>query len=208
MPKIDLKNLPKAVRIAIAVVPTLLVGGLFFYFLVLPKNTEIEGLKKAIAEQQTKISKSQSMADKLDELKVKNEALKVELKKLEEQLPEENEISALLKQVSDEGIKAGLNIMSWKPSKRRNHSSGVVYEVPVNVNLTGSYHSLGIFFSSLTKIDRIINISNIKLGGPKAKGNVAELNVSFSAVTFTAVKLEDQGKDKDKKKKKKRRKRR
>jgi Tfp pilus assembly protein PilO len=55
--------------------------------------------------------------------------------------------------------------------------------VPVSISLNGSYHNLASFFSELTKIDRIVNVNNISMAG---KG--AMLSVSFSAVTFTAVK--------------------
>ncbi len=54
-----------------------------------------------------------------------------------------------------------------------------------------------------------MNISNIKLGNPKLEGSEMTLNVSFSAVTFTAVKeggitqTEKAKKGKKKKKKKK-----
>ena len=46
---------------------------------------------------------------------------------------------------------------------------------------------LGLFFSSLTQLEKIVNIRDIKMGSPKVDGRNVVLTVSFNAVTFTAV---------------------
>ncbi|GAB4390955.1 MAG: hypothetical protein Kow0025_26500 [Thermodesulfovibrionales bacterium] len=188
-----LPKLPRPVRIIIAVLPALVFAAAFGYLVLVPKYKAIEALKQQIVKQQNEIAKSQSMVDRLDELKAENAKLKKRLALLEEQLPEEGEISSLLKQVSDLGIQAGLKILSWKPAPRRRHASGIIFEVPVAVELKGSYHRLGRFFASLTSLNRIVNISDIKLGSPVPSGDEAVLNVSFSAVTFTAVPEQEGG---------------
>jgi len=189
--KLSLRNLPKAVKIVIAVLPSAILAAAVIYFGVLPKNQTIAKLKEDIAQQEQDISKAQSMVQKLDELKAENERLRAELKALEEYLPEEKEISSLLKQVEDLSREAGLNINTWTPSIKRMHASGIIYEVPVSISLTGSYHKLGLFFSSLTQLNRIVNVNNINMGSPQPpKGGEAVLSVSFSAVTFTAIPAE------------------
>jgi type IV pilus assembly protein PilO len=189
MAKINLTlvNLPKGLRIAIAVLPPVLWIFAFGFFGIMPKINEINTLRKEISSQENDMAKSQSMAMKLDVLRIENEKIKRRLEQLGEQLPEEKEVSELLRQVSDKGQDAGLDIQTWKPAQRRLHASNIVYEVPVAVTLIGSYHRLGYFFSSLTKLNRIVNISDIKLGNPKPKGEEAELNVTFTAITFTAA---------------------
>jgi len=128
------------------------------------------------------------MVARLEELKVENERLKRNLMKLQEQLPEEGEISSLLKQIYDLGEEAGLQILSWRPAGSKKHPSGIVFEIPVNVTLSGSYHELGRFFASLTTLERIVNLNNIRLsGGGNKQGKTVSLSISLSAVTFTAV---------------------
>ncbi len=187
MAKIDISNLPKPVRIAVAIVPSVILVVLIVYFVILPKKDQIEVLRKEIAKQEQDISKSQSMVQRLDQLKAENKRIRAELKALEQYLPEEKEISSLLKQIADLGREAELEILNWNPASKRRHSSGIVYEVPVSISLTGSYHRLGRFFSSLTQLDRIVNVNNINMGSPTLKGDEASLSVSFSAVTFTAI---------------------
>lgn len=187
MARIDIRNLPKAVKIAVAILPSVILVAAFVYFAILPKNEKVEQLEKDIAKLEKDISKSQSMVQRLDELKAENQRLRAELEALEEFLPAEKEISSLLKQVEELSREAGLEILSWTPTAKRRHSSGIVYEIPVSISISGSYHKLGRFYSSLTQLDRIVNVVNISLGGPRPVGKEAVLNVSFSAVTFTAI---------------------
>lgn len=185
--QISLKNLPKPVRIALAVIPSVVLVALVVFLAVVPKSKQIKALNNEIQEQKKEIAKSQSMVARLEELKAENERLKQRLKELEELLPEEEEITSLLKQVSDLGMDAGLQILSWKPSQKRNHPSQIVYEVPVSVSLKGSYHRMGRFLSDLTRLDRIVNINDIVFSNPVVVGDEVSLAISFNAVTFIAV---------------------
>ncbi len=191
---IDLKKLPPYAKIIITFVPALIIAIAGYSIFISPKNKEIKALENKVSAQENEIAKSQSKAEKLSELTAENEKLKKRLNELKEQLPEEKEVSSLLKQVSDLCIKSGLQISLWKPEQKRAHSSGIVYEIPVKVELKGSYHNLGYFFSSLTKLNRIVNLSDIKLGDPKPEKENAILRVSFTATTFSAIPEEEIGK--------------
>jgi|Deesub1362B_J571_1020462.scaffolds.fasta_scaffold00628_9 type IV pilus assembly protein PilO len=187
MAKLNLAALPKPAKVALAVVPALIYTLLVVFLVIMPNSRRVEALRKEISEQENEITKAQSMAAKLDVLKEENQRLKQRLKELSEQLPEEKEVSALLRQVSDIGQQTGLRILSWKPGRRRLHESGIVYEVPVTVRVRGSYHRLGEFFSALTRLKRIVNITDINMSSPKMVGTEAELSITFTALTFTAA---------------------
>lgn len=182
-----LKRIPRKVQYAIAIGLPVVIILVFFFLDFKPKRTEIKKLMSQIAKQEKNISKAETILRKLPVLKADYEKKKAEYEALKRALPEEKEISTLLKQVSDLGIKSGLTIKLWRPEKRRIHPSGIVYEIPVKVEMRGSYHRLGIFFSELTHLDRIVNIRNVTLGGAKPKGKEAILNISFRAVTFSSI---------------------
>ena len=174
-------------RIIIALVPSVILSVAVIILLIMPKQKEIKALEAKIDAQNNEIATSQAKAAKLDILKQENERLIKRINELKEQLPEEKEISSLLKQVSDLGIAAGLNIKSWKPGPKTTHPSGIVYEIPVSVDVEGTYHNLGYFLSSLTRLNRIVNISNMKLSSPKLVKNEVLLSASFKASTFSAI---------------------
>jgi type IV pilus assembly protein PilO len=200
---INFKNLPTYAKVIISILPAIIIAILVTVLLILPDSKEIKALDKKISAQENEIAKNQAKAAKLSELTLENERLKKRLEELKHQLPEEKEVSDLLKQVSDLCIKSGLKVSLWKPEERKKHPSGIVYEIPLKVELEGSYHSLGYFFSSLTKLNRIVNISDIKLGDPKPERGNTILKISFNATTFSSVIEEEIGKTTEEKPEKK-----
>jgi type IV pilus assembly protein PilO len=191
---LDLKNLPLYAKILIGSVPSVVIIVVVLFLLVMPKREEIKVLDGKIAKQEDEIARDEAKAAKLPELTLENERLRKRLNELKQQLPEEKEVSTLLRQVSDLALRAGLKIALWRPEPRKVHPSGIVYEIPVRVELSGSYHSLGYFFSSLTKLNRIVNISDIRIANPKRQKGIAIDSISFIATTFSAIPEEEIGK--------------
>ena len=190
----DMKTLPTYAKAIIAVLPSIIIVVLVLFLVINPKMKQIKVLETKIDKQNNEIAASQAKAAKLEMLKMENERLVARINELKEQLPEEKEISSLLKHVSDMGITAGLEIKSWKPSPKVTHPSGIVYEIPVSVDVIGTYHNLGYFLSSLTRLNRIVNIKDMKLGSPKRERNDSMLQVSFKASTFSAIPESDTAK--------------
>ncbi len=189
-----MKKLPAYAKILIGSVPSVIIIVLVIFLLIVPKNKEIKVLEGKISQQEDEIAKDEAKAAKLPELTLENERLRKRLSELKQQLPEEKEVSTLLKQVSDLALRAGLKISLWRPEAKKVHPSGIVYEIPVRVELSGSYHNLGYFFSSITKLNRIVNISDIKIADPKPERGVAIDRISFIATTFSAIPEEEIGK--------------
>lgn len=184
---INMDTLPPAAKVLIAFIPAIIISALVVILLILPRQKEIQRLNVEITKQENDIAKDQVKAAKLSTLRAENEKLQRRLDELKLQLPEEREVSGLLRQVSDLGIKSGLKTISWKPEQKKDHPSGTIYEIPVAVELSGSYHNLGIFFSSLTKLNRIVNIADIKMGSPQPQRGEAIVKITFKATTFSSI---------------------
>jgi type IV pilus assembly protein PilO len=193
---INFKSLPIYVKILLASIPALIIIIVVFILFVSPARKEAKALDVKIAAQENEIARDQAKAEKLPELTLENEVLRKRMEELKLQLPEEKEVSTLLKQVSDLCIRSGLKVVLWRPEQKKTHPSGIVFEIPVKVELLGSYHNLGYFFSSLTKLNRIVNISDTKMSDPRPEKGIAVLRVSFTATTFSSVPEEEMGKAK------------
>ena len=185
--KFDLGTMPAAAKAVLSILPALIISVVVIMFFIVPKNKETKRLNAEITKQENQIAVDQAKAARLAVLKIENEKLKKRLDELKLQLPEEKEISGLLKQVSDLGIRSGLKIVSWKPEAKKDHPSGIIFEIPLAVELSGSYHSLGVFFSNLTKLDRIVNIADIKISDPKPQRTEATVKITFKAATFSGI---------------------
>lgn len=185
----SLDNLSPSKKNILLVLPSLLIIVLSITFLILPKLDEKSRISTDVEKQRTDLQSAQQQADRLTALVGENEALKKKLVALESQLPEEKEVSGLLRQVSQLAFKSGLETVLWRPSARTVHSSKEVYEIPVNVEMRGSYHRFGQFFSNITKIERIVNLDKIvmKSTGKISRKGAAALAVSFVAVTYSTI---------------------
>ena len=141
-----------------------------------------------------------------DEFKVKAErAAKLELYKeqlaemeasfgaLLRQLPETTEVESLLVDVSQTGLAAGLEIKKFKPSAEE--KKGFYAELPIALEVSGSYHQLATFISGIAALPRIVTISNMKLE-PFDKGEEVttdgKLRMSATAKTYRYLQEDEQ----------------
>ncbi|MDH4100267.1 MAG: type 4a pilus biogenesis protein PilO, partial [Nitrospirota bacterium] len=80
-------------------------------------------------------------------------------------------------------------------------------ETPVTVKVRGGYHNVAFFFDSISKMKRIVTISDVVMSDPKVENTVNKVQVAFKATTYTATtqaeKEEAAAKDAKGKKKKK-----
>ncbi|HEY6974340.1 MAG TPA: type 4a pilus biogenesis protein PilO [Nitrospiraceae bacterium] len=166
------------------VLAAILVG--FYYQIVEPKSAEIEGLQGAIAKLDTEIQTLTIKVKHLDELIAASKQLEIELAKKKERLPPEEEAVMLLKQVSDLGVRLGLDIRLWRPGAKTEDASKLFVRMPVNVEVSGGYHTAAIFFDRINSLPRIVTVSGLKMGSPKIeKGRVVTQTV-FDLIAYAA----------------------
>jgi type IV pilus assembly protein PilO len=187
MPNVDFDALPPVKKYLLLFAPAVLIVALALVLLILPQFEEREKLAKELDQQRKAIDDAKLKTARLDQLIADNTRLKKKLDDLQYQLPQENEVSTLLRMASERGIESGLIINSWKPGNRTVHSSKDVYEIPVDVTMLGSYHNLGKFYSELTKLSRIVNLSNIVMTLKGQQRSSADLDIKFAAVTYSVI---------------------
>lgn len=181
-----LRSIPlvQKVGLLLMVLAGIIVG--FYYYVAEPKSAEIEGLQVAIGTLDTEIQTLTIKVKHLDELIAASKQLEIELAKKKERLPPEEEAVMLLKQVSDLGIRLGLDIRLWKPSAKSEDPSKLFVRMPVNVEVSGGYHTAALFFDRINALPRIVTVSGLKMGAPKfEKGRVVTQTV-FDLIAYAA----------------------
>jgi len=181
-----LRSIPlvQKVGLLLMVLAGIIVG--FYYYVAEPKSAEIAGLQAAIGTIDSEIQTLTIKVKHLDELIAASKQLEIELAKKKERLPPEEEAVMLLKQVSDLGIRLGLDIKLWKPSAKSEDQSKLFVRMPVNVEVSGSYHTAALFFDKINALPRIVTVSGLKMGAPKfEKGRVVTQTV-FDLVAYAA----------------------
>lgn len=187
MPNVDFDALPPVKKYLLLFAPSVLIIALALVLFMIPQYEAREKLVKELDQQRQSLADARKKALRLDQLIADNVRLKKRLDELQYQLPQENEVSTLLRMASEKGIESGLIINSWKPGNRTVHASKDVYEIPVDITMIGSYHNLGKFYSELTKLSRIVNLANIVMTMKGKARSVADLDIKFAAVTYSVI---------------------
>ena len=181
-----LRSIPliQKVGLLLMVLAGIIIG--FYYYVAEPKSAEIAGLQGAIGTLDGEIQTLTIKVKHLDEIIAASKQLEIELAKKKERLPPEEEAVMLLKQVSDLGIRLGLDIKLWKPSPKSEDPSKLFVRMPVNVEVSGGYHTAALFFDRINALPRIVTVSGLKMGAPKfEKGRVVTQTV-FDLVAYAA----------------------
>lgn len=192
--KMDWESLLKKYKFVLMVLLPLVFIFLFISFYFIPNLETINKLKNEAKGLKEDIQKANLIAGKYEELKILNEELQKRMEFLKGLLPKETEVSDVLKKVSEMGLQKGLVVTSWKPKDKTIHSSNEIYEIPVEVGMFGKYHTFGVFFADITRIERILNIKKLEL--KRGDKDPTMLNASIVAVTYSLIPEEEKKKTK------------
>ena len=141
---------------------------------------------------ETDLQKLQADLDQKRMIAANRPKLEAEIKVLEKQLevvlvklPEDKDIPKLLTQVNTLGLQAGLEFLLFRPAT--SVKKGFYAEVPIDIRIEGDYHALGTFLDRVSKLERIVNVADLKIGPLSAEKQQSNRTISadFKATTFT-----------------------
>jgi type IV pilus assembly protein PilO len=192
----SLNNLPWYSQLGIFVLfgLSMVVGG--WYFFVQGWNEQIVIKQKQLDSLKMEIQRGQAVEQKHQEFMSQNKQLLNKLATLKIILPEAKQTDQLLRQIQESALNSNLVIKKFAPLAvvQRDFFS----EWPINLEVEGTYHSLGIFFDKLSKFPRIVNVSDVKIAEDSRKGDPRfTVLASCTATTFvfSEGKEPDQSKD-------------
>jgi type IV pilus assembly protein PilO len=177
-----LSKIPRNQRLGIYTVLYVLLLVLYVSLLYLPLSSEKSDLG---AQKNNLIAERAKIEDRVKNKKIYEmelQQLMADLKLALKELPEDREIPGLLKGISSLGKKVGLEVRRFQPLPENMRE--YVAEVPVSLEVQGSYHEVAMFFDRLSKMNRIVYVSNIEMSDPEERGGKVYLTVTGNAVTF------------------------
>lgn len=152
--------------IAIALLCAALVGAVFWF----DTRVQLESLDVARSKEGEfkEIFKSkQHQAANLAEYKNQMEQMKRSFGTMLRQLPSKTEVDDLLQDVSQTGLKNGLQIDLFKPE---NEIPAEFYaELPITIKMTGTYHEFGKFVSDVASLPRIVTLHDFSISPVQSK---------------------------------------
>jgi type IV pilus assembly protein PilO len=177
-----LGKVPRAYRMGLLPVVAVLVGGLYGYFLYMPKASEVEGLRSEQLQLQRRLSEVRAVAENVGKFEEEIAALERKLKIALRQLPDSKELPVLLTDVNTLGKTSGLEIKAFRPSPeiRRDFYA----EVPIEIEFVGRFHDIATFFDQVSRLPRIVNVNKLAIKIDDESALETVLKVSGEAVTF------------------------
>ena len=182
----SLRSIPTGQKVALLglLVAGILVG--FYFYVVDPKTVELEAVQGQVAQLDTEIQNLTLKVKHLDELVAANKQLEIELAAKKERLPPEEEAVMLLKQVSDLGLRLGLDVKLWKPGAQAEDPSKLFIRMPINVEVAGGYHTAAIFFDRISKLSRIVTVQDVRIGAARVDQGRVVTQTVFDLVAYAA----------------------
>lgn len=171
-------------RAGIAAALVAIVGGGYFYWLYLPASKELDALKGKRQQVEAKVAESRKTAAELPKFKEEVLRLNQELIVALAQLPEEKDIPDLLSQVSRVGSDSGLDVTLFRPSPEQRNASGLYASIPVAMKASGTFHQLLVFFDRVSRLPRIVTVSDVNFTDPKEINGRYRLSATFNATTY------------------------
>ena len=174
------------VVVAAAIIGYLYFGTTFFPFCYQVKKAEIEDLNQQYSKLSADLEKARKTVGKLAELEARYEKLHDQWLHAQELLPAEQEMPELLRRVTTAGNKAGVDFTLFKPMAVV--PKEVYKEHPVQVQVKGGYHNLGLFLSRLANMPRIINVEQMKIETVDKRSGKKDGDVGYTVIADFTIK--------------------
>jgi type IV pilus assembly protein PilO len=160
-------------------------GGAYYYFLELPAQERIAERKRELATVRARIDKGLTTARQLPEFRKQVADLKARLESLRPILPEEKDAADLLRRVHTLAVQSNLTIRGFRP--QATNTRQIHAELPISLELEGTYHNLGAFLDRVSKFPRIINVSGLVIRGKQQPQPNATVEIICTATTFVLL---------------------
>jgi len=194
----DLFDRPPHQKLAIMGVMVLVVAVLDWTYLYGPSQRALTDLQAEVSQRRTELDSKRSKTNARAALERDLRDLGAELKRAQARLPDQREIADLLDNVAASGRQAGLEITLFRQKPEVLHD--FYAEVPVEMQMRGTYQDVALFLDRVKRLDRIVNVANIQLTKPRLEGERMLLDAACTATTFRFLDEAERQKLEEKKK--------
>ena len=178
-----LTRLPLAGQLGVAFLVAAIICGGFYWFYYADALEDQKKKEQQLAELQKQIRALEATANRLPEFQREVQALEARLETLKRILPPQKEMPDLMRRVQYLAAQSSLAIRRFTPAPIAQRD--FYTEVPVNLDVEGTYHNLGAFFDRISRMSRLVNIGNVKI---KAQGTqVINNTIAVTAIATTYV---------------------
>jgi type IV pilus assembly protein PilO len=169
----DMGNWPQPAKFTLNIVLSILIAAVFYWFFISASLGELARVEKQEATLRLQFESKALLAGNLGLYGEQMNEMESLFNKMLKQLPSKSETAGLLDDLSYIGQHNGLQLrkFKWLKEVKRDFS----YEVPVSLEMIGTFHQLGQFTNDIAALPRIVTLEDFtitKLQGEQLKVNM------------------------------------
>jgi Tfp pilus assembly protein PilO len=198
---LDMGKMSFGTQVVVFLLLAAAIYGAFYYFVYTKMQAEIEKKTEQHQELKDEVEKGRVTAARLPEFQREVERREATLQALSRILPSSKEVDDLLRKVQQMAAESSLDVLRFKPEATQPREFYAAW--PISLELDGNYHNLAYFFDRLSKLSRIVNVSDLKIAAGKDPTVSSTIQASCTATTFVFIETPAQGAGADQQQQKK-----
>lgn len=148
-----------------------------------PISKQIATQRATVQDLNGKLEIAKARASQLSKIQAEMASLQIEVSELEKLLPRGRELPSLIRVFTHRAEANGVAVTSFRPSKLA--AKGLYDEIPYDITLTSSMHSMVHFLTAMGKGDRLFAARNLALTGAATKTDPSKtVNATFTLIAF------------------------
>ena len=177
-----LTKLPLAGQLGVSAVIAALICGGFYYFWYSDALEQQRQKETRLADLQKQIRALEATANRLPEFQREVQALEARLETLKRILPPEKEMPDLMRRIQYLAAQSSLSIRKFNPAPVV--TKDFYQEVPVSIDVEGTYHNMGAFLDRVSRMSRLVNMSDLKIKAQSTQTLNNTIAVTSTATTY------------------------
>jgi type IV pilus assembly protein PilO len=155
---------------------------LAFFFYFKPQNAKLSALKAERIKVEGEVQNLKQKKRELDKIEADIADMTAKLKTLEVNIPQRKETADILRQIQTLAYDSRLDVLRFAPGNEINKEFYAEYPIPIQVS--GSYHNLGLFFDRLSKLQRVFTVENFAIKALARQTDLNSISATWTAKTY------------------------
>jgi len=169
--------------IVVLIVFGLIMGGGYWFF-IKDQYVQLDRVEKTEKDLRKKYEEKAYQVANLEVFKTQMVEMEETFGALVRQLPSETEVPGLLEDITNTALGSGLALQEVKlqAEQKRDFYS----ELPINIRVSGSYHELASFVSSVASLPRIVTLHDLTIKPTGGDGERLDMQVVARTYRYRA----------------------
>lgn len=169
--------------IVLLIVFGLVLGGGYWFF-VKDQYAQLDQVKKTEVDLRKQYENKAYKVANLDVFKKQMVEMEETFGALVKQLPSDTEVPGLLEDITNTAVGNGLSLQEVKLQPEQKKDFYV--ELPINIRVSGTYHELASFVSSVASLPRIVTLHDFTITPKSGESDVLDMQVQARTYRYRA----------------------